>query len=633
MFQREIAQKSPEIDSPVSRLVTPTTVRALISPQSHRASASLRPCAGHSVKTTPRVRLRHDDSQIQFAAIESSPLGLENRDSQMLTDRQREVKERQGLEAAMFPEIKSSPAAVTKASALHIPQLAFKPNQAPSVGINADDEISPTLPPNAMMNGFLGSSPTPSSGRHKSQNIFSDDGPPSSPPFISSHLHIDRKSPIVSQNGRRSPMEVVSGSQQLECATFPSQQEEGPSAVAKEPCADKKDDQQRSVSDTNITSDLDVYVDAASEPPPSHLSDLPSLKERSLRQHEDGDRSWINSCQSREQSLELHRQSSHELEIGKVTESFQSEASSRFLTDDDQAAAQLLAELEGAQSPYLLRSRGQAQTSKKRKRSPIHVSRKRARTSAVSEDSLAISEIPNAGEVVADCVLVDARPATGDFRPISPETVVKRERSESPPSAAFASTVRETPLPARRYSGRARSSAVSQRSSQGSSTTRRSGRKVQIKPETEDAATSPNAVPKTGKRKSMRLNRANSLHMDTSSDPVHVDDGSLQPSMSFSVIDVPRPCADHTANMESTSINRPDPSQHQTSVPSLQVHDMPDKGAERQPSPQTILEGFKSMYDQIKEVTLGAEEERAMIQILFESVQEVHEAGRRHAKA
>ncbi|KFZ04689.1 hypothetical protein V501_09056 [Pseudogymnoascus sp. VKM F-4519 (FW-2642)] len=62
--------------------------------------------------TTPR--LRHDDSQIQFAAIESSPTA---EDSQLLTDHQREVKERQQEEAAaMFPDLRKSPRMKTRRS-------------------------------------------------------------------------------------------------------------------------------------------------------------------------------------------------------------------------------------------------------------------------------------------------------------------------------------------------------------------------------------------------------------------------------------------------------------------------------------------------------------------------------------
>lgn len=62
---------------------------------------------------TPKQRLRHENSQIQFAAIESSP-AMVAQESQLLTDRQREIRERQRETAAMFPEMRSSPTEKTK---------------------------------------------------------------------------------------------------------------------------------------------------------------------------------------------------------------------------------------------------------------------------------------------------------------------------------------------------------------------------------------------------------------------------------------------------------------------------------------------------------------------------------------
>lgn len=49
------------------------------------------------------------------------------------------------------------------------------------------------------------------------------------------------------------------------------------------------------------------------------------------------------------------------------------------------------------------------------------------------------------------------------------------------------------------------------------------------------------------------------------------------------------------------------------------------------PTAQWILQGFKDLLQNVKRVTLGPEEERAMVGVLFESVKEVHEAGRRKA--
>ncbi|RMD40480.1 hypothetical protein DV735_g4658, partial [Chaetothyriales sp. CBS 134920] len=52
---------------------------------------------------------RHDDSQINFVTVESSPLA-EEADSQLLTERQKEVLERQRTEpAVVFPDLRSSP--------------------------------------------------------------------------------------------------------------------------------------------------------------------------------------------------------------------------------------------------------------------------------------------------------------------------------------------------------------------------------------------------------------------------------------------------------------------------------------------------------------------------------------------
>ena len=55
-------------------------------------------------------RKRHDDSQIQFVAIESSPPGAVAEDSQLLTDNQKEVRDRQREETAItFTDLRSSP--------------------------------------------------------------------------------------------------------------------------------------------------------------------------------------------------------------------------------------------------------------------------------------------------------------------------------------------------------------------------------------------------------------------------------------------------------------------------------------------------------------------------------------------
>ncbi|CRG90118.1 Midasin [Talaromyces islandicus] len=113
---------------------------------------------------TPRRRLRHDNSQIQFVPIESSPLPSDI-ESQLLTERQREVKERQRGSNAMFLDDlpSSSPALPSPTKDTGV----LTPVKLPDL---QDSELAlhglstPTLAANVQENDddFPGSSPTPS---------------------------------------------------------------------------------------------------------------------------------------------------------------------------------------------------------------------------------------------------------------------------------------------------------------------------------------------------------------------------------------------------------------------------------------------------------------------------------------
>lgn len=114
--------------------------------------------------TTPKRRLRHDNSQIQFVPIESSP-PPSNADSQLLTERQKEVRERQRGSATMFLENlrSSSPALPSPIKDTGV----LTPVQLPALRDaehNSDGLLTPTLAANLQENddAFPGSSPTPS---------------------------------------------------------------------------------------------------------------------------------------------------------------------------------------------------------------------------------------------------------------------------------------------------------------------------------------------------------------------------------------------------------------------------------------------------------------------------------------
>jgi len=121
-------------------------------------------------------RLRHDDSQLQFALIETSPLSSKQPESQVLTEHQREVRERQKENAALFPDIRSSPGAKQKEPALSSRSRNISP-QKPSRGREAA-----TPEPERAFDSYISSTPTPRRGQPVV--ILEHDMPdlPSSPP-------------------------------------------------------------------------------------------------------------------------------------------------------------------------------------------------------------------------------------------------------------------------------------------------------------------------------------------------------------------------------------------------------------------------------------------------------------------
>jgi len=126
-------------------------------------------------------KFKHNDSQIEFAAIESSPLADAVLDSQLLTDRQREVKERQQAESVLFPILRSSPRVRTKSgfaklhvnSDLPLPELASiaHPTTPEILSRNKD-----------AFDNYINSSPTPRRGSATTGMDSDAIEPPSSPP-------------------------------------------------------------------------------------------------------------------------------------------------------------------------------------------------------------------------------------------------------------------------------------------------------------------------------------------------------------------------------------------------------------------------------------------------------------------
>ena len=129
-------------------------------------------------------KLRHDDSQIQFEAIESSPISDAVLDSQLLTERQKEVRERQQAEAAMFPDIRSSPRSKEKSNEKWPRSNGELPlHRSASKECTASPDVERETTPTFILQGeyddYVNSSPTPTRALREDNDV---PDPPSSPP-------------------------------------------------------------------------------------------------------------------------------------------------------------------------------------------------------------------------------------------------------------------------------------------------------------------------------------------------------------------------------------------------------------------------------------------------------------------
>ncbi|KAI1105576.1 hypothetical protein F4804DRAFT_303886 [Jackrogersella minutella] len=145
------------VDRPSSSRRSPTPGSVQLSlPGKHRLETTPKSSGSRSAGQSTTPRPRHDDSQIQFAPIESSSPSQDVVESQLLTDRQKEVRERQRENATIFPHIRSSPEKrKSPRSALPDPGQADLPRQ-----------VRATTPqPNHSLEDYVSSTPTPRRGQ------------------------------------------------------------------------------------------------------------------------------------------------------------------------------------------------------------------------------------------------------------------------------------------------------------------------------------------------------------------------------------------------------------------------------------------------------------------------------------
>ena len=615
--------------------------------------------ARRGVKTTPKARLRHDDSQIQFAAIESSPLQPEAVESQYLTDRQKEVKERQGREAAAFPEIRSSPRSTSRPTDYVLPKLVF--NSKPAV----DGETSPTYLPDAFMDKLLGSSPTPSSKR--SSDRRSDDDPPSSPPFIPPQLQTNQLTNTPQVNEDHAPVLSKATTEENPGNDFANESlpiskfypsndesidvvEDDPKPIHEQEEAPIMEALQVPIS-ANPVSDFDIYVDAPS---------VPSLNKLSS---EHGDN-----------------------QPNDIANSFQSEGSSRFSVEDDQVTAQLFTEMEhhsSQQSAKQVEAAPSAQQATKKRKHCADSSKveKKMKRTLASMNAQAAAQVPGTGETVAECVMIDVREVDRS-RPMLTQQI-KRELSASPSILTNTPSIEETAMAEMKPVDHPMNSEVNQSSDGEHDTpmTKKAMGRPRGSRNSQDKREAAEKEEAGALRKSSRASER--LSGSTTSSP-HKSPAASQESTKggqwLALGKTPRrgmfrwlqrSSAESedlgTPRLTTSSANRKNPEEmnehsrvqdpqrtdlspadHRLEHQSVSHHKDREGGAnqydrEAEPqgrgevereeeagSAQGILDRFQRTLENIKRVTLGPEEERAMVGMLFDCVREVHEAGRRH---
>lgn len=362
-------------------------------------------------KLTPTPKLRHNDSQIKFATIDSSPSGPEGPESQFLTTRQREVKVRQHQEAAaMFPDLRSSPRPKSRDATAKPSRLNLSSDVIVKDDDMAEEIVSPTLPPaNAMTTTFLGSSPTPSSSRKRFGGNDYDDGPPSSPPVVSKAK--PRRGLVESEQQHFTPtgspsiqklthaeiepdVDSAASTTGAEHGPLVTQlhEVEGPVTGPEVPSEDQE------MKDVNLNSDFEVFVDAPAEP-----------RDQGIHNVDHADRASSGNIAKVPGDLQASSpNSSPRVSCSFGEEDLSEEAEFTVLTEpEDEVSAQIAYDMEMALSQA-------AEGSQKRKRSPSleQSVKKRVSTGLLGSVQVVIEKRSPARDEsdVLDCIVV-ASPA------------------------------------------------------------------------------------------------------------------------------------------------------------------------------------------------------------------------------
>lgn len=617
-----------------------------VSPHQARHNHSSKgPGKEKCTKTPSKAKFRHDDSQIQFAAIESSPIEMYDLDLQRLTERQKEVKERQSRNVAvLFPQMNSSPIRKTDRMAVTLPRLSLSQVKPSVVNHDYEDESSPIFPSAEMLSKEnLGSSPTPSAGRTPSDQTGTDiplspSGTPSifnTPSFLKDSSQQDEimGSPILPKARQesetyanelqtpRGPTLEVSKDVQSNIHSEGMMQGLCPSdqAVANGFLKDLEP----LVSNANldkpnnaILSNTGVFADAPSEVNPDIISsnqtaasveignDSMNEQRRTIRTQASNTQpsSPINNMGKSVATEEIFM-SREDNDASQVTDSMIQFLDNPSEDDDRKIQEQLALELEHASSQtnsFATEAPPPTASTRKRKAgsskepSPQKKSRRRRSSSNVQ----VLIDVSQPSSVEDDAVVVDVRPAT---RVIGTRSATVKGENDTSSSTKLS----KVDVPRTLRSTKAtRVEANSISAGAASSSRRRSTRLAQSSSFDTANEVSGNAAPRRGGKAPLG-DQTNVTEPTTDAIKQELIQDNDNGSSSLPT-DIP------SAAFEADDLSLP-----------------AETGTETVATAGEILAGFHAQLERLKRAELGPEEERAIVGAAFEIVREAHEAGRR----
>lgn len=642
----------------------------MLEPSEGNYLSGLGPCKP-SPKTTPkaRARPRHDDSQMHFAVIVSSPLVPEAVDSQLLTNHQKEVRERQQFEAGvMFPDLRTTPKIRIREQGDILPTLILRGTQTSQSELNSVENCTALPAADEISDDVFESSPTPRSSmsRNSSHRPWSSGGGPSSTP-------IKQQTDIQPYLGDSKLFtgELGNFEAQAEGKTLIDENVSNPKlqdmkiaspVIASGDCEESSDlqpaefesderslysqNEDQDMLDADPPSDLDIFIDAPSDPLQAaehDMLEIPTEIPSSLIQADEEPESsnHFNSEGMIQEPVTPYPQSNlpkgqpndcntpEENEISRIMDSYQGSETSQILSDDDQIAAQLASDLKRASSKAEVVMSGSsspipqaaASSGRKRKGSAENSGKhnKRSKVLQQSPNIQVVIPIKRAGSTDCGRTPLDERKLRrAQKEKQEPSPLASRFTRSSARIGAKKSIARKDP--SRSASAIKTSSSISEETGNFPGK-RQSG--VLCGPRKKSVPTLSDRISDDNEISQVELQQIEVGQGQTSHNILKP--ASQQETEDLGDVASPSNATDIGPIRDQTSArnNRTGPEEIQYAQPEA----MQQAG---RPMAQEILAGFRRLLGNIKQLVLGVEEEREMIGVLFETVNEVHAAGRRN---